>query len=121
LDVRRDLARELAHLAQRLDDGTIESIHRGEVCDGRMLEETRLGEAGASPEEIARTRDMGLDRRGERVTPTGPERPDGTAAGAGPYHPLLETQLFSRLRLRETAVEVRVTEPLFRNVLRNPI
>lgn len=77
LDVRRDLARELAHLAQRLDDGTIESIHRGEVCDGRMLEETRLGEAGASPEEIARTRDMGLDRRGERVTPAGPERPMG--------------------------------------------
>ena len=61
LDVRRDLARELMYLAQRLDDGTIGSIRQGELAYVRVLEETRLDEAGASAEEIARTRDLGLD------------------------------------------------------------
>lgn len=61
LDVRRDLARELVYLAQRLDDGTIGSIRQGELAYVRVLEETRLEKAGASAEEIARTRDQGLD------------------------------------------------------------
>ncbi|MYC85912.1 MAG: HNH endonuclease, partial [Acidimicrobiia bacterium] len=61
LDVRRDLARELVYLAQRLDDGTIGSIRQGEFAYVRVLEETRLEEAGASAEVIARTRDQGLD------------------------------------------------------------
>ena len=61
LDVRRNLARELVYLAQRLNDGTVTQIRQGEVSYVRVLEETRLEEAGASAEEIARTRDLGLD------------------------------------------------------------
>ncbi len=61
LDVRRDLARELVYLAQRLDDERIERMRRGAVSYVRALEETRLMEAGASADEIARTRDLGLD------------------------------------------------------------
>ena len=61
LDVRRALARQLVYLAQRLDDELIERMRRGAVSYTRVLEETRLEEAGASAEEIARTRDLGLD------------------------------------------------------------
>ncbi|MDE0370162.1 MAG: HNH endonuclease signature motif containing protein [bacterium] len=64
LDVRRDHARELVYLAQRLDDGTIGSMRQGEASYVRVLEETRLREAGASPEDIARARDLGLDEIG---------------------------------------------------------
>ena len=80
LDVRRDLARELVYLAQRLDDGTIGSIRQGELAYLRVLEETRLEEAGASAEEIARTRDLGLDKiqrvlqRYQRMTRTDEKR-----------------------------------------------
>ena len=61
LDVRRDLAREMVYLAQRLDDERIERMRQGAVSYVRVLEEARLQDAGASVDEIARTRDLGLD------------------------------------------------------------
>ena len=61
MDVRRFTARELIYLAQRLDGETIERIRLGAVSYTRVLEETRLREAGASAEDIARSRDLGLD------------------------------------------------------------
>ena len=60
-DMHRSTARDLVYLAQRLREGEIERIRAGEVSYTRVLEETRLGEAGAPAEEIARTRDMDLD------------------------------------------------------------
>ena len=64
LDVSRLIARELVYLAQRLDDEPIERIREGLVSYVRTLEETRLREAGASSEEIARSRNLGLDEIG---------------------------------------------------------
>ena len=61
LEAPRHLARELVYLARRLNDGSIESIRQGEVSYARVLEETRLREAGASAEEIARTRELDPD------------------------------------------------------------
>ena len=61
LDVKRSVARDLVYLAQRLDESLVERVRKGEVAHVRVLEETRLREAGASDEEIARTRDMDLD------------------------------------------------------------
>ena len=61
LDVHRATARELVYLAQRLDDSLVESIRHGRVSYVRVLEETRLREAGASPEDIAATRKLGID------------------------------------------------------------
>ena len=60
-DMHRSTARDLVYLARRLSDGEIERIRAGEISYTRVLEETRLREAGASGEEIARTRDMDLD------------------------------------------------------------
>jgi len=67
MDVHRSTARDLVYLAQRLDAGDIERIREGEVSYVRVLEETRLREAGASAEEIARTRDLDLDSVGRVV------------------------------------------------------
>ena len=61
MDVHRSTARDIVYLAERLDDSQIERIRQGEVSYVRVLEETRLREAGASVEEIARTRDLDLD------------------------------------------------------------
>ena len=61
MDVGRMVARELIYLAQRLDDESIEQIRRGIVSYTRLLEKTRLREVGASAEDIARSRDLGLD------------------------------------------------------------
>ena len=61
LDVQRSTARDLVYLAQRLDESMIERIRNREVSHVRVLEETRLREAGASEEEIVWTRDMDLD------------------------------------------------------------
>ena len=60
-DMHRSTARDLVYLARRLSDGEIERIRAGEISYTRVLEETRLREAGASGKEIARTRDMDLD------------------------------------------------------------
>ena len=61
VDVHRSTARNLVYLAQRLRDDEIEQIRQGAVSYVRVLEETRLKEAGASPEEINRARDLDLD------------------------------------------------------------
>lgn len=62
IDAPRSVARELVYLAERLDDTCIEAIRAGEVSYGRVSEETRLREAGASEEEIEATRDLDLDK-----------------------------------------------------------
>ena len=67
MDVHRSTARDMVYLAQRLDDSHIERIRQGEVSYVRALEETRLREAGASAEEISRTRDLDLDSVGRVV------------------------------------------------------
>lgn len=182
LDVRRDLARELVYLAQRLDDGRIERMRQGEISYVRVLEETRLREAGASPEDIARTRDLGLDeiqrvrqqfqrmtrtdetrvfdshyiafqpsldgthvkmsgrlgameaeicrqgldRRGERVTPAGEERPDAGQRRALALTTLCQDELDRpATRHTTTAEKIRAArnrrEPLLMVVARNPL
>ena len=60
LDMKRSTARDLVYLAERLGDDQIEGIRNGAVAYVRALEETRLVEAGASAEVIARSRDMDL-------------------------------------------------------------
>lgn len=67
MDVHRSTARDMVYLAQRLDDSHIERIRRGEVSYVRVLAETRLREAGASAEEVARTRDLDLDSVGRVI------------------------------------------------------
>ena len=62
IDVHRSTARDLVYLAERIETDQIERIRQGAVSYVRVLEETRLREAGAPEEEIARTRDMDLDR-----------------------------------------------------------
>lgn len=66
-DVRRSTARDLVYLAERLDIGTVERILDGAVSYGRVLEETRLREAGAAGEVIERSRDLDLDKVGRVV------------------------------------------------------
>ncbi|MDE0368671.1 MAG: HNH endonuclease signature motif containing protein [bacterium] len=63
-DVRRSTARELVYLAERLDVETVERIRDGAVSYGRVLEETRLQEAGAPQDEIERSRELDLDKAG---------------------------------------------------------
>ena len=67
MDVHRSTARDMVYLARRLDDSHIERIRQGEVSYVRVLEETRLREAGASAHEVARTRDLDLDSVGRVV------------------------------------------------------
>ena len=62
IDVHGSTARDLLFLAQRLSESQIEQIRQGAVSYVRILEETRLAEAGATPEEIGRTRGMDLDK-----------------------------------------------------------
>ena len=61
IDIHRSTARDLVFLAQRLTDEDVEQIREGTVFYVRVLEEPRLKEAGASAEEINRTRDMDID------------------------------------------------------------
>lgn len=63
-DVRRSTARDLVYLAERLDIGAVERIFDGAVSYGRVLEETRLREAGATEDTIERSREMDLDKVG---------------------------------------------------------
>ena len=60
--MRRSTARDLVYLAERLDGGIVEQICDGAVSYGRVLEETRLREAGATEDMIERSRDMDLDK-----------------------------------------------------------
>ena len=61
LDVRRSTARDLVYLGERLGDDQIERIRNGAVSYVRVLEETRLAEAGASAEVIEGSRDLDLE------------------------------------------------------------
>ena len=61
-DVHRSTARDLVYLAERVNDGMIEQICDGAVSYVRVLEETRLVEAGATPEAIEHSRNMDLDQ-----------------------------------------------------------
>lgn len=61
-DVRRSTARDLVYLAERLDGEIVERIRNGAVSYGRVLEETRLREAGATEDVIERSRDLDLDK-----------------------------------------------------------
>ena len=63
-DVRRSTARDLVYLAERLDVGMVERICDGAVSYGRVLQETRLREAGAPQDEIERSREVDLDKAG---------------------------------------------------------
>ena len=63
-DVRRSTARDLVYLAERLDVGMVERMCDGAVSYERVLEETRLREAGAPQDEIERSREVDLDKAG---------------------------------------------------------
>ena len=182
LDVPRLIARELVYLAQRLDDESIERMRQGVVSYVRILEETRLREAGASAEDIARTRDLGLDeigrlrqqhqkmtsanekrvfdsqyvafqpsldgtrvrvsgqlgameaeicrqgldRRGERIIPTGEQRPDAGQRRALALTTLCQDELDRKpARPATTAEKVRAArnrrEPVLMAVANNPV
>lgn len=65
LDLHRETARDLVYLAERINSRTIEEIRDGRRSYTRVLEETRLREAGATREEIEGSRrfDLGRVRR----------------------------------------------------------
>ena len=62
LDVHRETARGLLYLAERVDDGTVEDVRAGRVSYVRVLEEAHLREAGASFEDVRRSRRWDLRR-----------------------------------------------------------
>ncbi len=62
MDVHRTTAKNLVYLADRIDEGTINAIRKGRLSYVRVLEETRLREAGAAPEQIQATRRLDLGR-----------------------------------------------------------
>ena len=62
MDVHRTTAKNLVYLAARIDESTIRDIHSGRLSYVRVLEETRLREAGATSEQIEHTRRLDLGR-----------------------------------------------------------
>ena len=62
MDVHRTTAKNLVYLADRIDEGTINAIRKGRLSYVRVLEETRLREAGAAPEQVEATRRLDLGR-----------------------------------------------------------
>ena len=62
LDLHRETARDLVYLAERTDGRTIADIRAGRRSYARVLEETRLREAGATTEQIEGSRRFGLGR-----------------------------------------------------------
>ena len=62
LDLHRETARDLVYLAERTNGRTIADIRDGRRSYARVLEETRLREAGATREEIEGSRRFGLGR-----------------------------------------------------------
>ena len=62
LDEHRATAKDLVYLAARVDDSTVSAIRKGRLSHVRVLEETRLREAGATPEQIEHTRRLDLGR-----------------------------------------------------------
>ena len=62
MDVHRATAKNLVYLAARVDEGTVSGIRKGRLSYVRVLEETRLREAGATQEQIEHTRRLDLGR-----------------------------------------------------------
>ncbi len=62
MDVHRTTAKNLVYLADRIDESTVNAIRKGRLSYVRVLEETRLREAGATPEQIQATRRLDLGR-----------------------------------------------------------
>ena len=62
MDVHRTTARNLVYLADRISEHTVNEIRKGRLSYVRVLEETRLREAGATPEQIEATRRLDLGR-----------------------------------------------------------
>ena len=60
LDIPHTVARDLAYLARRLDDDTIDLIGRGHVPFDRTVSRQRLIQAGASPADVAASADLDL-------------------------------------------------------------
>ncbi len=60
LDIPHTVARDLAYLARRLDDDTIDLIQRGILPFDRTVSERRLLQAGASSADVAASADLDL-------------------------------------------------------------
>ena len=60
LDIPHTVARDLAYLARRLDDDTIDLIGRGHLPFDRTVSQQRLLQAGASPADVADSEDLDL-------------------------------------------------------------
>ncbi|MDE0137288.1 MAG: HNH endonuclease [bacterium] len=60
LDIPHTVARDLAYLARRLDDDTIDLIGRGHLPFDRTVSQQRLLQAGATPADVAASEDLDL-------------------------------------------------------------
>ena len=60
LDIPHSVAGDLAYLARRLDDDTIDLIRRGHLPFDRTVSEQRLLQAGAAPADVAASADLDL-------------------------------------------------------------
>ena len=60
LDIPHSVARDLAYLARRLDDDTIDLIRRGHLPFDRTVAEQRLIQSGAGAVDVARSADLDL-------------------------------------------------------------
>ena len=60
LDIPHTVARDLAYLARRLDDDTIDLIGRGHLPFDRTVTQQRLLQAGAGPADVAASEELDL-------------------------------------------------------------
>ena len=68
LDIPHSVARDLAYLARRLDDDTIDLIGRGHLPFDRTVSTQRLLQAGAGPADVAASADLDLVGVGKLAT-----------------------------------------------------
>ncbi len=68
LDIPHTVARDLAYLARRLDDDTIELMQRGHLPFDRTVTTQRLLQAGAGPADVAASADLDLVGVGKLAT-----------------------------------------------------
>ena len=68
LDIPHTVARDLAHLARRLDDDMIDLIQRGHLPFDRTVATQRLLQAGAAPADVAASADLDLVGVGKLAT-----------------------------------------------------
>lgn len=80
LDIPHTVARDLAYLARRLDDDTIDLIGRGHLPFDRTVSQQRLLQAGASPSDLAASRSSTWP--GSRGWPPGSASSAGETSGA---------------------------------------